>query len=263
MKENSSYNTAQYETGLVLSGGAYRGVGQVGVIKALLERGIKPDILCGTSSGALNAVLYASGYSPDEIFEIWKKEPFGKALNFHFPKFGFLKHNKIGELIKPYLRHERLEDLPVPVLLSSACLNDGRQKIFSEGDLVQIIQASCAVPVVFEPVVIDGRQYIDGGVVSNLPAEPLAGKCKRLIGVSVNPIPEKEQLDGLREILYRTIWIGLEGTVYKTRELCDWVISPEIFGEHGFMERSALEVFFNAGYEYTCRFLDEKEARYP
>ena len=248
----------EYSNGLVLSGGAYRGVGQAGALKALLERGIEPDIICGTSSGALNAVLFANGYSPDEIYEIWQNEPFGKVLNFHIPKFGFLKHSKIGELVKPYLRYERLEDLPVQVLLSSTCLNDGKQKIFSEGNLVQILQACCAVPLIFEPVEIDGRQYIDGGVVSNLPAEPLVGKCKRLIGVSVNPIPEKERLDGLIDIIYRTIWIGLEGSVNKTRELCDWVIAPEEIGAHGFMDRSALELFYNVGYEYTSRFLDEK-----
>ena len=249
----------KYKNGLVLSGGAYRGVGQIGVLKALLERGIEPDIICGTSSGALNAALYANGYSPDEMMEIWLKEPFGKALNFHLPKFGMLKHGKIGELIKPYLKYERLEDLPLPVLLTSSCLNDGKQKVFREGNLVKILEACCAVPVVFEPVEIGGRQYVDGGLVSNLPAEPLQGKCERLIAVSVNPIPYKEKLDGMTDIIYRTIWTGLEGTVQKTQEMCDWVIDPVEWGEHGFMERSALELFFKIGYDYTNKFLDEKQ----
>ncbi|AHM59609.1 patatin [Flammeovirgaceae bacterium 311] len=257
--KSDNHKDIRYKTGLVLSGGAYRGVGQIGVLKALEERGIKPDIICGTSSGALNAVLYASGYSPDEMYEIWEKEPMAKTLNIHLPKFGMLAHSKIGKLVKPYLRHERLEDLPLPVRLTASCLNDGRQKVFEQGDLVKILEACCAFPFVFEPVEIDGLLYVDGGLVSNLPAEPLVGKCERLIGVSVNPVPFKERLDGLTDTIYRTIWIGIESTVQKTREMCDWVIAPEEFGQYGFMERRALPIFFNAGYEYTIRFLDERD----
>lgn len=258
MEKEKIADRKQYKNGVVLSGGAYRGVGQLGVLKALLERGIEPDVICGTSSGALNAVLFANGYSPDELFELWVKEPFGKTLHLHFPKFGFLKHSKIGELVKPYLRYERLEELPLPVMLTSACLNDGKQKVFREGNLVQALEASCAFPIIYEPVEIEGRQYVDGGLVSNLPVEPLVGKCERLIGVSVNSIPDKEYLDGLKDIIYRTIWIGIESTVEKTREMCDWVIAPEETGKYGFLERSALEVFFKVGYEYTCRYLDER-----
>ena len=258
MKFDNKEIDKKYKNGLVLSGGAYRGVGQIGALKALLEHNIQPDIICGTSSGALNAALYANGYSPDEMYEIWQQEPFSKVLHFHLPSFGLLKSSNIGEMVKPYLRYDRLEDLPVPVLLTSTCLNDGNQKVFSEGDLVTILEACCAVPLTFEPVEIDGKQYVDGGLVSNLPVEPLVGKCERLIGVSVNPIPFKEKLDGIKEVAYRTIWIGVESTVQKTRELCDWYIAPEELGQHGFVERSALDTFFKAGYEYTSRFLEEK-----
>lgn len=247
-----------YKNGIVLSGGAYRGLGQVGALQALQERGIQPDVICGTSSGALNAVLYATGYSPQEMLEIWKKEPMAKTLNFHLPKLGMLRNSKIGELIRPYLRHKRLEELPLPVWLTSSCLNDGSQKVFKEGELLTVIEAACAVPVVYEPVEIEGRLYVDGGLVSNLPTEPLRGKCERLIGISVNPIPYKEELDGFTDLVYRTIWAGLEGTVQKTREWCDWYIAPPELGEHGFNERSALDLFYQAGYDYTSRFLEKK-----
>lgn len=248
----------KYKTGLVLSGGAYRGMGQIGALQALEERGIKPDVLSGTSAGGLNAVLYASGYSPKEMYDIWLQEPFGKAFNFHIPNFGLLKHAKIEELVKPYMRYERLEELPLPVFLSSTCLNNGKQKIFREGPLPLLLAATCAVPVVFEPVEIEGRQYVDGGLISNLPAEPLQGLCEKLIGITVNPIPDKVPLDGFREVLYRTIWIGFEGTVDKNRHLFDWLIEPPEMGEHGIMDRSSLEVFYQAGYDYTCQFLNGK-----
>lgn len=247
-----------YENGYVISGGGYRSVGQIGALKALEEYGIRPDIMCGTSSGAIVAILYASGYSPDEIYEIWQKEPFGQVLHVHIPAFGFLKHSKIGELIRPYMKYERLEELPIPTYITCTCMNDGRQKVFREGDILQALAGTCAVPVLFEPVEIDGRQYVDGGLVSNLPVEPLEGRCKRMVGIYANPIPDKEKLNGLTDMIYRTLWIGLNSTVQKTMPLCDWLIAPEKLGEHGLTERSAIDIYFKAGYEYTLRFLDKK-----
>ena len=258
MKNENGNNHFQYKNGFVLSGGAYRGMGQIGALKALEEKGIKPDVVCGTSSGAINSVLYATGYSPDEMADIWRKEPFGQVLELHFPKFGFLKPAKAGELMKPYLKHERLEDLPLKTLLCCSSMNAGKQKVFEEGNLLKILEACCAVPVAFEPVEIDGEQYVDGGLISNLPAEPLASKCERLIGITVNPIPEKKELSGLRETVIRTAWIALESTVDKTKQLCDWVIEPPELGRHGLTDRSALDLFFKAGYEYTLSFLEER-----
>lgn len=250
--------TEIYENGYVLSGGAYRAVGQLGMLKALEAYGIRPDIMCGTSSGAIVAVLYASGYSPDEIFEIWQEEPFIQVFHLHLPDLGFLKSSKTGDLLRPYLKFQRLEELPVPTYVTCTCMNDGQQKVFREGDIQQILAGTCAVPVLFEPVEIGGRQYVDGGLVSNLPVEPLESRCRRIIGLHVNPIPEKEHIEGLTEMIYRTVWIGLNSTVYKTIPLFDWFISPEELGEHGLTERSAIGTYFNVGYEFTCRFLAEK-----
>ncbi|WP_017731493.1 patatin-like phospholipase family protein [Nafulsella turpanensis] len=256
-KEKRNQNNT-YQNGIVLSGGAYRGMGQIGALKALEEKGVKPDVLCGTSSGAINSVLYASGYTPDEMADIWCKEPFGQVLELHFPKFGLLRPARAGELMQPYLKHDRLEDLPIKTILCCSSMNNGKQKVLEKGNLLKILEACCAVPVAFEPVEIDGEQCVDGGLVSNLPAEPLTGKCERLIGITVNPIPEKEELGGLRDTIVRTAWIALESTVDKTRQLCDWVIEPPELGRHGLTDRSALDIFFNAGYEYTCHFLEEK-----
>lgn len=215
MLESKSTNTKLYKNGFVLSGGAYRSAGQIGVLKAMDERGIRPDAICGTSSGAIVAVLYASGYTPDEIYEIWQKEPFGQVLHVHFPKFGFLKNSKIGAVIRPYMRYKNLEELPVPTFITCTCMNNGRQQVFRKGDILQALTGSCTVPILFEPVEIDGRQYVDGGLVSNLPVEPLTRLCERLIGIYVNPIPYKEKIDGITDMIYRTMWIGLNSTVQK------------------------------------------------
>lgn len=258
MKETEGNKNYTFENGLVLSGGAYRSLGQAGAIKALEEWGIKPDVVCGTSSGAIMAVLYASGCSPEEIKHLWQKESFSEVLEPHIPVKGLLKSSKFGELIRPYLKYARLEDLPIPTLISCTCMNDGRQKVFEEGEILPLLEAACALPVLFEPVKIGGRQYVDGGLVSNLPVEPLEEKCRRLIGIYVNTVPEKKEVKGLDNMAYRTFRIGLNSNVQKTRHQCDWFIAPDELGERGLFKESLLEENFQTGYDYTYRFLEEK-----
>lgn len=248
-----------YKNGFVLSGGAYRSLGQAGAIKALLEREITPDVLCGTSTGAIINVLYATGYTPDDIYEIWEREPLSQMLELRLPDTGFLQPGKIGEMIGPYLRHERLEDLPIPNLITCTCLNDGSQKVFKEGNLLKILEATCAVQVFFEPVEIDGKQYSDGGLISNLPAQPLQGLCDHIIGIYANPLPEVEKVEGLVAMIHRTIWIGLNSTVQKSRQFCDWFIAPEGLNDAELVDRSAMWHFYEEGYAFTRRFLDEHE----
>jgi NTE family protein len=261
MKPATDSNKAgenKYKNGFALSGGAYRSLGQAGAFKALFERGIRPDILCGTSTGAIINVLYATGYTPDDIYEIWEREPLRQLLDLRLPDTGFLKPGKVGEMIGPYLRHERLEDLPIPNLITCTCLNDGSQKVFNEGNLLKILEATCAVQVFFEPVEIDGKQYSDGGLVSNLPAQPLQGLCERIIGIYANPIPEVEKVEGLTAMMHRTLWIALNSTVQKSRQFCDWFIAPEGLNDAELINRAAMRHFYDEGYAFTCRFLDER-----
>ena len=256
--ESNKKENKKYKNGFALSGGGYRSLGQAGVLKAFLERGITPDIMCGTSTGAIINVLYATGYTPEDIYQIWEREPLGQVLELRLPDTGFLQPGKIGEMIGPYLRHERLEDLPIPNLITCTCLNDGTQKVFSEGNLVKILEATCAVQVFFEPVWIDGRQYSDGGLMSNLPVQPLEGLCERKIGIYANPMREVERVEGLAHMIYRTIWIGLNSTVQKSRQLCDWYLAPEGLNDFELIDRSGMKHFYEEGYTVASHFLDKQ-----
>ncbi len=248
----------KYKTGFALSGGAYRSLGQAGAFKALFERGIRPDILCGTSTGAVISVLYSTGYTPEDIYEIWEREPLMQTLELRLPETGFLRPSKIGEMLGPYLRHERLEDLPIPTYITCTCMNDGTQKVFKEGNLLKILEATCAVQVFFEPVWIEGKQYCDGGLMSNLPAQPLEELCERIIGIYANPMREVERVEGLAHMIYRTIWIGLNSTVQKARQFCDWFIAPEGLNDSELIDRTAMKHFYETGYQFARRFLDKQ-----
>jgi len=168
-------------TAFVLSGGANLGAVQVGMLRALDEAGIRPDVLVGASVGAINAAWVAGappGEGVGELAEIWtsmrRSDVF--PLRFGLGLAGFLGRRSslidsrgLRALIGSHVRFERLEDAPIPLHVVVTDVLDGTDIALSSGSAVDVITASAAIPGVFAPVVVDGRTYMDGGVVNNAP----------------------------------------------------------------------------------------------
>ncbi|MEX2625420.1 MAG: patatin-like phospholipase family protein [Ilumatobacteraceae bacterium] len=168
-------------TAFVLSGGANLGAVQVGMMRALHEAGVRPDMLVGASVGAINAGWLA-GADPhdgvDELADIWislqRRDVF--PVRFGWGLAGFLGRRAslvdasgLRHLILNHVRFERLEDAPIPLHVVVTDVLDGRDVALSTGSAVEVITASAAIPGVFPPVPLDDRVYMDGGVVNNAP----------------------------------------------------------------------------------------------
>ena len=124
----------KYKIGLVLSGGGARGFAHLGVIQALNEAGIFPDVISGTSAGALVGVLYADGYTSKEILKLLNT---GSRLDFMrpaLPREGLLQINGIIKILKTSLRAKTFKELKIPLFVSATDLNNGKAVYFSEGD---------------------------------------------------------------------------------------------------------------------------------
>jgi NTE family protein len=168
-------------TAFVLSGGANLGAVQVGMLRALHEAGIRPDLLVGASVGAINAAWVAGappGDGVDELAAIWTSMRRGDVfpLRLGLGLAGFLGRRAslidsrgLRSLIRSHVRFERLEDAPIPLHVVVTDVLDGNDIALSSGSAVDVITASAAIPGVFAPVVVDGRTYMDGGVVNNAP----------------------------------------------------------------------------------------------
>ncbi len=168
----------QYKIGLVLSGGGARGFAHLGLIQALNDAGIYPDVISGTSAGALAGVLYADGHTPKEILKLMNS---GSRLDFMrpaLPREGLLQIGGIVKILKTSLRAKTFEELKIPLYVSATDLNIGKAVYFSEGDLFDPVIASASIPVLFQPVIINNIYYVDGGVLDNLPVRPIENKCK-------------------------------------------------------------------------------------
>ena len=168
----------RYKTGIVLSGGGARGFAHLGVLLALNEAGIFPDIISGTSAGALIGVLYADGYTPGEIMKLLDANTSFHYIRPTVPKEGLLQISGIIKILRDNLRAKTFEELKLPLIVAATNLNYGRIEYFSAGELLQPVIASASIPVLFKPVLINGCLFVDGGVLDNLPIKPVEEVCE-------------------------------------------------------------------------------------
>ena len=247
----------QYNIGLVLSGGGARGFAHLGVIQALNESGIFPDVISGTSAGAIIGVLYADGHSPKEILKLMN---IGSRLDFMrpaLPREGLLQINGIIKMLKTSLHSKKFKDLKIPLYVTATDLNNGKAVYFSEGDLYDPIIASASIPVLFQPVKIDNISFVDGGVLDNLPISPIKNKCRILIGSFVNPVGYMEKISGLINIAERTFMLSMTKEISEKAKMFDLFIAPLELRNYKILDPEKAQELFEIGYYSTNEKLKE------
>jgi len=249
------------KTGLALSGGALRGIFHLGVLQALEELHIPIHSLSGTSSGAIVAVLYAHGYSPREILKIATTSSIYKMLRLRPWAGGLLSHSYLKSLLSEHLEITRLEDLPKPVYVTACNLRTGKVKIFSQGEIVPIVAASSAIPIMFNPVKVGEESYVDGGLSMNLPVSPLLNSCDRVIGVNLVPEFElpKGELTSFIKIVQRTFDVAVLNNIRPEISKADVVITLDDLYEVNRMSWARMPEVYEMGYRATMDSMEMKK----
>jgi len=247
----------QYKIGLVLSGGGTRGFAHLGVIEALNDSGIYPDVISGTSAGALAGVLYADGHTPKEIHKILNS---GSRLDFMrpiLPREGLLQINGVTKILKNNLHATTFEELKIPLFVTATDLNNGKAVYFSKGNLIDPVIASASIPVLFQPVIINNICYVDGGVLDNMPLKPIERKCKILIGSYVNPVGYMEKVSGLINIAERSFLLSMSKEIVEKSRKFDLLIAPQELRKYKILDPEKAEELFDLGYKATKEKLKE------
>lgn len=249
--ENNSIKekTLHSPLGLALSGGGVKGFAHLGVLKYFEEKNIKPQIISGTSAGSLMGSLYADGFHPEEIAEMLGKLTFRSMTNFTFEKGGLFDVSKLHKLLKNNLRHKNIEDLPIPVRIVATDIDNGVDVVFSKGNLLDSIIASCSIPVLFKPMLIDGVHYVDGGLLKNLPASAIRQDCKTLIGVDLNPNHTPEYRKNIIGVSQRSIDIILRQNSIYDRQFCDIILESTKIYNYGMFEFKLAFEAVECGYD--------------
>jgi len=249
----------KYNVGLVLSGGGARGFAHLGVLQALNEAGIFPDIISGTSAGALAGVLYCDGNSPKEILKMMKTNSRLDYMRPILPRDGILQISGIVKILETNLRAKKFEDLKIPLIVTATDLNHGKAVYFSKGDLITTVIASSSIPVLFKPVIINKIYYVDGGVLDNLPIKPIENKCHVIIGSFVNPVGYEASTSGLIKIAVRTFMLEQTKEAEGKSGRFDLFIAPEELKNFGFLDIDKSEDLFKLGYKVTCEKLNKTD----
>jgi len=247
----------KYSTGLVLSGGGARGFAHLGLIQALNDAGIFPDIISGTSAGALVGVLYADGYSPKEILHLMNH---GSRLDFMrpaMPREGLLQISGIHKILNTHLRAKTFEELKTPLFVTATDINNGKVVYFSEGVLLDPVIASASIPVLFQPVKINNISYVDGGVLDNLPVRPIENDCRVLIGSFVNPVGYIEKISGLINIAERTFMLSMSKEINEKAKKFNLFVAPPELHNYKILDPEKAGELFDIGYKATKDKLKE------
>ncbi|MFD2201013.1 patatin-like phospholipase family protein [Shivajiella indica] len=246
--------------GIALSGGGVRGISHLGVLKALNQKGIFPNRISGSSAGAIAGALYASGLSPDQILEIIVKTNYFKFLKPAISWTGILKMDTVQELYVKYFPEDSFEALKIPLIIAATDLRRAKVVYFSEGKLIRPLLASSCIPGMFDPILIDKHYYIDGGVLNNLPIEPLDGICDVVIGVNCNHLPDEHNIKNIKNLIERTVIMSMNYNVYSRKDKCDYFIEPKGLAKYGVFDIKKSDEIFNAGYETALHFIEENES---
>ncbi len=251
--------------GYVLSGGGARGIAHLGVLKLLEETGIQPNAIAGTSSGAIAGALYASGKSPEEILELFKRNHLFGWSNIAWRKDGFFSMDVLRKLLHEAIGQEHFDGLKIKLFVAATDLIKGRSVIFSTGNLVEAIVASASVPVVFEPVKYDDMLLVDGGILNNFPAEPLKDSCDVIIGSYVNKIEKgipNHSFLKTKNILDRCFHLAIANSAYLKVNDCDVFIEVPLHGFDMFDVKQADKIFetgYQTALQHKEKLLELKE----
>ncbi len=219
--------------GLALGGGAARGFAHVGVIQVLEEAGLRPAAVAGTSAGSLVAAIYASGKTGAQLQRVAETMEEATIADWTLPLFsrGVLRGDALARYVNTQVGSRLIEDMPIPLGIVATDLNSGQDVLFQRGDTGTAVRASSAVPAVFQPVRISGRDYVDGGLVSPVPVRAARKMGAELvIAVDISSPPDGNLSGGTLEILLQTF--SIMGKSINTFELkdADIVVRPVLNG---------------------------------
>ena len=242
----NNWNSRKYQIGYALSGGFIKGFAHLGVMQALLEHDIKPEIISGVSAGALAGVFYADGNEPHKVLDYFSGHKFQDLTKLVIPKKGLFDLCEFIDFL----------------IITATDLDHGRMVHFHRGSIAERVAASCCMPVMFSPVNIDGTNYVDGGLMMNLPVSTLRRVCNKVVAVNVSPIMAQDYKMNIVSIAMRSFHFMFRANTFPEREKCDLLIEPyNLYGYSNTELEKAEEIFgqgYNTANEVLSQLLGEK-----
>ena len=251
--------TQETSIGLVLSGGGFRGMAHIGVIKLLEELDIVPAFISGTSIGAIVGAFYAAGHASDTMLEFFKETNLFGWKNYAFRKPGIIDPLKFLPALEQYFPYDNFETLEKKLFISVTNLESGDCEVKHSGKLIRYMLASAAMPFLFAPLEVDGSLFADGGMINNFPIEPIQDVCQHIIGVYVNPLEEKHKSDlkHAHSVLERAFHIAIANQSKSKFSNCSVMIVPQGLSAFSLMDAKHTNEIMEIGYKAASELKSE------
>jgi len=219
--------------GLALGAGAARGFAHIGVIKALEAQGIRPDIVVGSSAGSVIAALFASGATGNDLNRLALSLDEATIADWGLPfagRFGgLIKGDALQNMINREVQNKSIEQMRIPLGVVATELQSGKGVLFRTGNTGLAVRASCSVPGVFQPAVISGKEYVDGGLVAPVPVSYARQMGATLvIAVNISSEPVHQDASGILGVLHQTISIMQRSINQYELKSADIIIQPQL-----------------------------------
>ena len=230
--------------GLALSGGTAKSIAHIGVLRALEEAGLRPDVIVGTSGGSLIGVVYASGTGLDRMVDMAMAINWRKLARVRIPRLGLFSNQGVAELVRDTVGDLTFEELEIPAHVVTTDLLSGEKVVFSAGPVAPAVQASCSIPQIFSPVRIDDGLYADGGFVEYLPVETLRDRGPRVaVGVHLGAYNDfRTPPRHLLSMIMRTMGVVAMRNARISSGHADVLIAPRLAGFASFDLKRADEL---------------------
>ncbi|MFC7321453.1 patatin-like phospholipase family protein [Halobacillus campisalis] len=221
----------QPKIGLALGSGGARGFAHLGVLKVLHENQIPVHMIAGSSMGALVGSLYAAGQKIDDLYKLaftFKRKYY---LDFTVPKMGFVQGRRIKEYIRLFTFGKTIEDFTIPMSIVATDLTTGGKKIFHKGPACDAVRASISIPGIFVPEKIDGRLYIDGGVIDRVPVSVVKDMgADIIIAVDCSHTDAEPTIHSIYDVIIQSIDIMQDelASVTERSSFTDIMIRPDV-----------------------------------
>ena len=228
-------NEFKYNIGYALSGGFIKGFAHLGIMQALHEHGIRPEILSGVSAGALAAVFYADGKEPYHIVELFEHHSFKELTTFSINKQGLLKLDSFIDFLNSNLESKMIEELKIPTIITATDLDHGRIVSFKKGKIAERLAASCCMPILFAPI---------------------RKECEKVIALNVDPLVADEYSKNVVSIALRAYHFIFQANTLPQKGIADLLIESYGLEEYSNRELERAEEIFEKGYNTATELLD-------
>ena len=241
---------------IAFGGGAVLGAAHVGVLRAILERGIEIKAVAGTSIGSMVAALYAFGLDPEKVEQLAIEMSWRDITGFSLSKYGLLSNEKLGNWVGKQIGDVQIEDASIPLHIVATDLIKGEKVVFTQGSLTKAIQASTCIPGIFTPVEWQDQMLVDGGIVENVPVSPLQKEGKYpIIAIDLNVHHPEAKPANIIDVLLYSFHYTLASREALHAAQADLLIAPDLSSFNRYDTKQSKELI-KVGYEAALKALD-------